>query len=48
MLQSGVASHAASKDLQRHTFCVAPTWRTGQKALKAFMEKNVPESGVYV
>ena len=39
---SGVASRRALKDVLRRTFCVVPTWRTGQEEFKVFMKKKVP------
>jgi hypothetical protein len=32
----------------RRTFCVVPTWRTGQEEFKVFMKKKVPSCNVYV
>ncbi len=45
---SGVASHRKSKDVHRRTFCVVPTWRTGQEGFKVFMKTKVPSCRVYV
>ncbi len=44
----GVASHRERKDAHRRTFCVVPTWRTGQEGFKVFMNMKVPSCGVYV
>ncbi len=43
---SGDASHRERKDVLRLTFCVVPTWRTGQEEFKAFMDKKRPSCRV--
>ncbi len=45
---SGGARHRERKDVLRLTFCVVPTWRTGQGEFKAFMKKKVPSCNVCV
>ncbi len=45
---SGVASRRSLKDVLRRTFCVVPTWRTGQWEFKVFMNTKVPSCNVFV
>jgi hypothetical protein len=34
--------------VHRRTFCVVPTWRTGQEEFEGFMKTKVPSCSVYV
>jgi hypothetical protein len=45
---SGVASHRERKDVHRRTFCVVPTWRTGQEGFRVLVKKKLPSCCVSV